>query len=106
MLRDFTYVEDIVDGLVRSMDKPLGFCIINLGNGKPVNLMDFVNIIEKKLGKKAIINFLPMQEGDVGLTYADITKARNLLGYNPKTSIKEGVDKFVDWYIKYYEDKK
>ena len=100
MERDFTYVTDIVQGFVKALEKPMGFQIINLGGGNPVKLMDFINIIEENLGKKAGINFLPMQPGDVEKTYANISKAKELLGYEPKVAIKEGVKNFLDWYLK------
>ena len=100
MERDFTYVTDLVQGFVKALEKPMGFQIINLGGGNPVKLMDFINIIEENLGKKAGINFLPMQPGDVEKTYANISKAKELLGYEPKVAIKEGVKNFLDWYLK------
>ncbi|MCK4589121.1 MAG: GDP-mannose 4,6-dehydratase [Nanoarchaeota archaeon] len=99
MERDFTYVTDIVDGFVRALNKPMGFAIFNLGAGNPVKLMDFIRTIEEYLGKKAIINFMPMQPGDVKTTFADISKAQELLGYQPKVNVKEGVKNFVDWYL-------
>ncbi|MFT5036478.1 MAG: UDP-glucuronate 4-epimerase [Candidatus Azotimanducaceae bacterium] len=103
MRRDFTYVDDIVSGFVLATEKTKGFEIINLGNGKPVHLMEFIKTIEDILGKKAEINFMPLQPGDVPETYADITKAQSLLGYSPTTSIKEGVANFIDWYTQYYK---
>lgn len=103
MQRDFTYVADIVDGFVAALEKPLGYEIINLGHGHPVHLMKFIEIIEKELGKKAIINFMPMQPGDVPATYADTSKAQKLLDFKPKISVEEGVPKFVEWYKKYYK---
>ncbi len=102
MKRDFTYVSDIVDGFVTALKNPFRYEIINLGHGKPVELMDFVKILEVKLDKRAQINFMPIQSGDVPETYADNTKARKLLGFNPKISVPEGVSNFVDWYKKYY----
>jgi len=96
--RDYTYVDDIVRGVVSALDKELGFEIINLGNNKPVMLNDFIKIIEKITGKKAVIKELPMQPGDVEITYADIAKAEKLLGYNPRMSIEEGMRKFFEWY--------
>lgn len=101
--RDFTYIDDIVEGFVRAIETPLGYEIINLGNGSPVALLDFVEALEKKLGVVARKNLLPMQEGDVYETYADITKARELLGYEPKTSFDDGVQAFVDWYNNFYK---
>lgn len=100
--RDFTYIDDIVDGFVAAIEKPQGYEIINLGNGKPVALMTFVQLLEQKMEKTAIKNFLPMQEGDVYTTYADTTKAKELLGFESKVSFEEGVEKFVQWYRSFY----
>lgn len=102
MRRDFTYVSDIVEGFVAALKKPLGFEIINLGAGEPVHLMDFIRMTEKALGKKADIQFKPMQPGDVRETHSDITKAKKLLGYDPKVSIEEGIPAFVEWYRSYF----
>ncbi len=102
MRRDFTYVSDIVDGFVAALSKPLGYEILNLGRSNPVQLMDFIKVLEKELGTKAQMNMLPMQQGDVPETYADISKARKMLGYEPKVSVEEGVKKFVEWYRSYY----
>ncbi|MBW2990325.1 GDP-mannose 4,6-dehydratase [Candidatus Woesearchaeota archaeon] len=96
--RDYTYITDIVKGVVSAIDKELEFEIINLGNNKPVVLNDFIKVIEQATGKKAIIEEQPMQPGDVNITYADIAKAEHLLGYKPETSIEEGMKKFVEWY--------
>lgn len=103
MKRDFTYVSDIVLGFVSALEKPLGFEIINLGYGDPVNLMKFIELIEQELGKKALINFMPMQPGDVPATYADISKAKELLGFSPKVRVEEGVPNFIRWYKDYYK---
>ncbi len=105
MKRDFTYVIDIVDGFAKALEKPLGFKIMNLGHGKPVHLMDFIKIIEDKLGKKAEINFMPMQPGDVKETFADVKEANKQIGYKAKIDVKEGVSNFIDWYISYYNVK-
>lgn len=102
MVRDFTYVTDIVQGFVKAMHKPDGFQIFNIGCGRPVNLMDYVKTLEKKLGKKAKLNLMDMQPGDVQKTSADISKAKTVLGYEPKVQIEEGIGKFVDWYLDYY----
>jgi len=106
MKRDFTYIDDIVDGTI----KAINFClnsediceIINLGNSKPVELNYFIELLEKEIGKEARKNFLPLQPGDMPETYADITKARKILRWEPKTEIEEGVKKFVEWYRDYY----
>jgi UDP-glucuronate 4-epimerase len=100
--RDFTYIDDIVSGFVSALQKPLGYEIINLGNGNAVHLMRFIEVLENELGIVAKKNMLPMQEGDVFETYADITKARTLLGFEPKVDIEEGVKNFVAWYKAFY----
>ena len=97
--RDFTYVLDIVQGIIHSLFVDTGQPeIINLGNGHPVVLGDFVRIVEERVGGKAQIHSVGMQKGDVPTTYADITKARYLLGYNPTTSIEDGISAFVKWF--------
>jgi UDP-glucuronate 4-epimerase len=103
MQRDFTYVADIVDGFVAALEKPLSYEVINLGHGHPVHLMKFIEIIEKELGKKALINFMPMQPGDVPMTYADTSKAAQLLGFAPKVGVEVGVPRFVEWYKEYHQ---
>jgi UDP-glucuronate 4-epimerase len=100
--RDFTYIDDIVDGVISALNKSFDFEIFNLGNNKPVNLLEFINILEEKLEKKIDKNMLPMQPGDMKETYADISKSIRLLGFEPKTSIREGLSRFVEWYKKYY----
>ena len=109
MERDFTYVEDIVDGLCQVMKAPpqpndLGvpYKIFNIGNSQPVQLMEFIDILSKELGNKPNIEFLPLQEGDVVSTYADITNLKEAVGYQPKTTINEGVKAFVSWYKGFY----
>lgn len=96
--RDYTYIKDIIDGIVRCIGKNLGYEIINLGNGNPVSLNDFIRAIEKATGKKANIKRMPRQIGDVEETYANIAKAERLLGWEPRTSLEEGLQKFVRWY--------
>lgn len=102
MSRDFTYIDDIVSGIIGAIKHPKGFEIYNLGRGEPVRLMDFVASLEESLNKKAILDFQPMQPGDVTATWADVTKAARDLGYEPKTSIRDGVNSFVEWYKDYY----
>lgn len=97
-MRDYTFVEDIVSGILAACDNPFDYEIINLGNNKPVELNYFISVIEKLLDKKAVIEEMPKQPGDVDVTYADISKAQKLLGYSPKTSIEEGMQKFINWY--------
>jgi len=87
MRRDFTYFRDIVEGFVKDLEKPLGFSIINLGHGSPAHLMNFIKIIEKELGKKAKINFMPMQPGDVKETYADTKKAKEFVRKNEEFTV-------------------
>ncbi|MBL8765725.1 MAG: GDP-mannose 4,6-dehydratase [Planctomycetes bacterium] len=96
--RDYTYVDDIVDGIVRALDRANGFAIYNLGGHKTTSLKELVELIEKNLGKAAVLNRLPDQPGDVPITYADITRAQTDLGYAPQTPIDVGVTKFVAWY--------
>ena len=109
MLRDFTYIDDIVEGVVRVIDNPRSskppYKIYNIGNNSPVKLMDFITAIEKKLGKTIEKNFLPLQAGDVPSTYADVSDLVEDLGYKPDTSIEEGIDKFVDWYVDFFKVK-
>ena len=96
--RDYTYIDDIVDGIVRSLDRPLGYQIYNLGNGNPVSLKQFIRTVENITGKKANINVLPEEPGDVKSTAADISKAKKLLGYEPKVSFNKGIRRLVEWY--------
>ena len=106
--RDFTYVEDIVEGLIKILDKrlekpqPASFEVYNIGHGDPVELMDFIGALEEVSGKKALLNFMPMQEGDVHLTYADITKLKQDFGYEATTPLKQGIHSFYKWYQEYY----
>lgn len=119
--RDFTYIDDIVEGIVRIADKPpmpnaewdasqstpktssAPYRVVNIGNGNPVKLLDFVDSLETSLGIKAQKNFMPMQPGDVHKTWADTQDLFELVGYQPKTNLPEGVQAFVDWYKSYYK---
>jgi len=104
MSRDFTYIDDIVEGVIRVINNPAkNYKIYNIGNNAPVKLMDFIEAIEKKLGKTIEKNYLPMQAGDVPSTYADVSDLINDLGYKPQTSINEGIDNFVDWYMDFFK---
>lgn len=97
--RDYTYIDDIIQGIRAAMDyKGSMFEIFNLGESQTIELNRLINLLEENLGKKAIIDRKPMQPGDVPVTFADITKARNLLGYNPQTKIEDGIPKFVEWF--------
>lgn len=102
--RDYTYYKDTVEGICRALNYLFGhdqvYEIINLGNNQPVKLRDMISAIEKATGRKANIKQLPMQPGDVDVTYACIEKAEKLLGYHPKYTFDEGIRNFVDWYLK------
>ncbi len=121
MYRDFTYIDDIVDGVVALINKApnlkqLGkikndslspvapFRILNIGNTRKVYLLDFINALEKELGAKAIRNYMPMQKGDVKMTLSDTSLLKKLTGYNPKTTYKVGIKKFLKWYFDYYKN--
>jgi len=98
MMRDFTYIDDIIAGVIASLDRCDGFHLYNLGESRPVRLRDLICEIEKALTKKAIIDRLPLQPGDVDRTYADVTLAQRDLGYEPTTTIDAGLRRFVAWY--------
>ena len=117
MVRDFTYVDDIVEGVVRVIDQPAErsdganepdrsasapWRIFNIGNSHRVPLMDYIQALEKALGQQAILDLLPMQDGDVLATEADVTALESDLGYRPKVKVEEGIQRFVDWYRSYY----
>jgi UDP-glucuronate 4-epimerase len=117
MRRDFTYIDDIVEGIVKLLDHPpepnpnrdldpstshAPYKIYNIGNNSPVRLMDFIQTLENLIGKKAKIEFLPMQPGDVKETYADITDLQKAAGFSPATPLEIGLSQFVDWYKKYH----
>jgi UDP-glucuronate 4-epimerase len=103
MSRDFTYIDDIVDGIIKVIDNPSkNFNIYNIGNNSPVQLLDFIETLEASIGKKAEKNFLPMQDGDVVSTYADVSGLINDFGYKPNTKLSEGIERFVKWYKGFY----
>lgn len=110
MKRDFTYIDDIVSGILATLntipdsDKGAPHRVLNIGNNKSENLLDFIDTIAKSIGKDADLNLLPMQDGDVKETYADITETRALTGYKPTTSIQKGIPKFIEWYKLYYNN--
>lgn len=102
--RDYTFVDDIVAGILAALDHPNGFQIFNLGNRRTVPLLRLINLIEGALGRKADVKLMPAQPGDVPTTFADISRATEKLGYAPSTPIEAGVPKFVDWYLREMAD--
>lgn len=120
MIRDFTYIDDIVEGVVRVLDRPpqadpdwraddpdpatsnAPYRVFNIGNNKPMQLLDFIHQLEAQLGRKAKLKLLPMQPGDVVSTMADVTELERVTGYRPRTTVQEGIAKFVAWYKQYY----
>jgi UDP-glucuronate 4-epimerase len=120
MVRDFTYVDDIVEGVVRVLDRTAApdprwsgddpdparsfapYRVFNIGNGQPVDLLSYISVLEECLGRKARLDLLPMQPGDVPATMADVTELEQVAGFRPTTSVEEGVRRFVDWYLEYF----
>ena len=121
MERDFTYVDDIVDGVVAALDSPVGkdpswraeapdpstsgvapWRILNLGAGRRIELMRYIRVLEAKLGRKAVLNLMPVQDGEMVRTEADVTETRAALNYAPSTPVEIGVGRFVDWYLDFY----
>lgn len=96
--RDYTYIADIVDGVLAALRCQAPYDVFNLGNSSPIHLLGLIRLIETTLGKPARLNWMPAQPGDVPITFADISKARRLLGYQPATPLAEGIRAFVDWY--------
>ena len=123
MIRDFIYVDDIVEGIVRILKKPAEpnpnwsgdspdpatsyapYRIYNIGHGKPVHLMEYIEALEKALNKKAIKNFMPMQPGDILESAADTSLLEQNFDYKPQTTLQEGINNFVKWYLDYYQQK-
>jgi UDP-glucuronate 4-epimerase len=120
MVRDFTYIDDVVEGVVRAIDRPppldpdqekkndaavstAPYRIYNIGNGHPVPLMRYIQALEKALGKKAQLELLPMQPGDVRATEADVSRLVSDLGYRPQIDVETGITRFVEWYCDYYD---
>jgi UDP-glucuronate 4-epimerase len=124
MVRDFTYVDDIVEGVLRVIDKPAvadgswsgdhpnpatsaaPYRVYNIGNNRPVELMRYIQVLESCLGRKAKLDLLPMQEGDVPATFADVSRLFDDVGFKPETSVEDGIARFVDWYRTYYKTAK
>ncbi len=120
MIRDFTYVDDIVEGVIRVIDRPATpnpqwsgdapdsatsyapWRIFNIGNNRPVELMRYINVLEECLGKKAKMEMLPLQPGDVPATVADVSELQRVTGFKPQTTVEEGVKRFVEWYREYH----
>ena len=102
--RDYTYVSDIVDGILLSLEKKVEFKIINLGNNHPVLLKDVISILERNLGSKARVRNVEKQTGDMDVTYADIAIAREVLGWKPTTDFEDGIRNFVNWYDEAYSN--
>ncbi len=123
MIRDFTYIDDIVESLFRVLNKPPSFDplfdkkdpnpgsswvpykVFNIGNSDPIELIKYIEAIEDSLGVQSVKNYLPMQKGDVASTAADTSSLESWIGFKPETNVKEGVDKFVEWYISYIQNK-
>ena len=120
MIRDFTYIDDIVEGVIRVIDRPAQpnpawsgdhpdsatsyapYRVFNIGNNKPVELMKYIEVLESCLGRKAIKEMLPMQDGDVPATVADVSELEKVTGFKPATSVETGISRFVDWYRSYH----
>jgi UDP-glucuronate 4-epimerase len=96
--RDYTYISDIIEGILSAMEKSFPYEVFNLGESRTIELTELIRLIEKNLGKRAKIKRLSDQLGDVPITYADITRAERLIGYQPKVDIEEGIEKFVEWF--------
>ena len=114
MVRDFTYVDDIVEAIVRILAAGTGlhdaaepgppYQVFNVGNGRQVELLHYIRILETCLGRKAQLQMLPMQPGDIAVTMADVTRLERAIGFRPQTTVEHGVGRFVDWYLAHYQD--
>ena len=102
MQRDFTYVDDVVEGTIRVLDRPSRYAIYNIGNHQPVALLDYIALLERALGRKAKLEMKPMQPGDVKATYADTRALRNAVGFAPDTPLAAGLERFAAWFRQYY----
>jgi len=105
MSRDFTYIDDIIEGIIKVIDKPSDFSVYNIGKNSPLSLMEFIQTLENSLGKIAEKNFMPMQDGDVVSTYADVSRLISDFNYKPETELLDGIGEFVIWYKKFYKEK-
>jgi UDP-glucuronate 4-epimerase len=121
MIRDFTFIDDVAEGVVRTLDRPAAadpnwnaddpdpatsnapYRIFNIGNNQPVPLLDFITAIERSIGRPAKLDLLPIQPGDVPSTMADVTELEAAVGFRPRTSVEDGVAKFVEWFVDYYQ---
>ena len=101
--RDYTYIDDIVDGVVRAIDRPNKYEIFNIGKGSGTSLKEFIGLVQKHTGKKAVIRVMPDQPGDVPYTCADVSKAERLLGYRSKVAFNEGIKRTAEWYRQAYD---
>ncbi len=104
-IRDYTYISDCIDGFIASIKKPMDFEVFNIGSGKTIKLKNLIDLIGKLSKKEIKIEYLDNQKGDVPITFADITKAKRLLGYSPRVTIEDGVNKFIKWYKKEYMER-
>ena len=102
--RDYTYIDDIVDGVVRAIDRPHPYEVFNLGKGSGTSLKEFISIVETHVGRKAVVKVMPDQPGDVPYTCADVSKARDMLGYAATVPFSEGIRRTVLWYENEYQD--
>jgi UDP-glucuronate 4-epimerase len=102
MQRDFTYVDDVVEGTIRVLDRPSRYAVYNIGNHQPVSLLDYIAELERALGKKATLEMKPMQPGDVKATYADTRALQQAVGFVPSTQLKDGLARFAAWFRNYY----
>jgi UDP-glucuronate 4-epimerase len=103
MRRDFTYIDDIVEGVVRTLANPGGYQVFNIGNNRPVRLLDFIAILEELLGRKAVVDLQPIQPGDVPATYADVQALAAAVGFAPATDLRTGLSRFISWFQDYYK---
>ena len=104
MERDFTYIDDVIDGILKALRNIGGYRLYNLGESHRIKIIDLINLIGMTLNKKVKIENKPLQLGDVKKTYADITRAKNEIGYNPVTKIEVGIKKYIEWFLEFYNN--